>query len=159
MSEDLLLQFMHEAAKEHATPSISMISFWFPKRWLGGSGDQLSASFCDFSDYKCTKKKKETESSPPKIRQVSDEDENEKPKVWHLCSLQKNKNRGYVRASAQIWMFLFGVTTSEKLIPLIFTLRSCRNDAHGPVFSVEQVVRHSDYDLLIPFLWKDRSMR
>ena len=34
MSEDFLLQFMHEAAKEHATPLISSISFRFPKRWL-----------------------------------------------------------------------------------------------------------------------------
>jgi hypothetical protein len=35
MSEDLLLQFMHKAAKEHATPlifsMISSISFQFPK--------------------------------------------------------------------------------------------------------------------------------
>jgi hypothetical protein len=63
---------------------------------LGGSGNLLSVPFCDFSDYKCTRKKKETESSPPKIRQVSDEGESEKPKVWLLLSLQKSENRDYV---------------------------------------------------------------
>jgi hypothetical protein len=34
MSEDLLLQFMHEAAKDHATPLISSISFLIPKKMI-----------------------------------------------------------------------------------------------------------------------------
>ncbi len=67
---------------------------------LGGSGDLLSAPICDFSDFKCTRRKKETESSRPKIRQVSDEGESKKPKVWLLISLQKSEKREFVRASA-----------------------------------------------------------
>ena len=86
---------------------------------IGGSGNLVSASFCDFSNYKCTTKKKKATSFPPKIRQVSDPDESEKPKVWFLISLQKSENRDYVRASAWVWMFLFVIYTSEMLVPLI----------------------------------------
>ena len=60
----------------------------------------LSTSFCDFSHYKCTKKKNETESFEPKIRQALDKGESKKPKVWLLISLQKTKNMDYVRVSA-----------------------------------------------------------
>ncbi len=34
MSEDLLLQFMHKASEEHATPLISSISFQFLKKMI-----------------------------------------------------------------------------------------------------------------------------
>ncbi len=40
-----------------------------------------------------------------------------------------------------------------------FTLRSCMNDSHGQIFSLEKVVRRADYDLLILFFWKDRTKR
>ena len=89
------------------------------RKLLGGSGNLVSAAFCDFSNYKCTTEKKEATSFPPKIRQVSDPGESEKPKVWLLISLQKSENRDYVRASAWVWMFLFVIYTSEMLVPLI----------------------------------------
>jgi hypothetical protein len=41
MSEDLLLQFMRKAVKEHATPLISSISFQFPKRHFGDQNEDV----------------------------------------------------------------------------------------------------------------------
>ena len=86
---------------------------------LGGSGELVSAAFCGFSHYKCTKKKKETTSLQPKIRRVTSGGKTEIPKVWLLICHLKPENRDYVRASAWIWMFLFVICTSEMLAPLI----------------------------------------
>ena len=83
----------------------------------------------------------------------SAEDETKIPIVWLLIRLQKIVKRDSVKASAWIWMFLFVITSSD------FTLRSCMNDSHVQVFSLEKVVRRADYDLLILFLWKDRTKR
>lgn len=86
---------------------------------IGGSGELVSAAFCGFSHYKCTKKKKETTSLQPKIRRVTAGGKTEIPKVWLLIRHLKSENRDYVRASAWIWMFLFVICTSEMLAPLI----------------------------------------
>jgi hypothetical protein len=67
---------------------------------LGGSGELVSAAFCGFSHYKCTKKKKETTSLQPKFRRVTAGGKTEIPKVWLLIRHLKSENRDYVRASA-----------------------------------------------------------
>ena len=60
-----------------------------PRKSIGGSRKLLSAPICDFSDYKCTTKKKEATFARPKIRRKSESAESEKPKVWVLILLRK----------------------------------------------------------------------
>jgi hypothetical protein len=58
---------------------------------IGGSGNLLSAPICDFSDYKSTRKKKETESSRPKNRRrfgkcrTKAKVRNRKYGFWSVC--------------------------------------------------------------------------
>ena len=56
---------------------------------IGGYCKLFSAPSCDFSHYKCTRKKKEDESREPKVRLLAAEDESEKSQIWLQICLQK----------------------------------------------------------------------
>jgi hypothetical protein len=128
---------------------------------IGGSCNLVSASFCDFSNYKCTTEKKEATSFPPKIRQVSDPGESEKPKSMASDQSAEIREQGPCKCFrlslniliCYIYFWDACATASD------FTLRSCMNDSNGQVFSLKKVVRRADYDLLILFLCKDRIKR
>ncbi len=127
--------------------------------WLGGSGELVSASFCGFSHYKCTKKEKRNhifatkDSARDRRRQNRDtesmaSDPSSEIREQGLCkSFRLNLNVPIC------YMYFWDARATD------FTLRSCMNDSFGQVFSLKKVVRRADYDLLILFLYKDRIKR
>ena len=82
---------------------------------IGGSCELLSAPKCDFSHYKCTRKKKEATSLQPNVRLCAAWAESKKQKVWLKIRLQKIEDRDYVRVSSCLWMLLLVIYTSEML--------------------------------------------